>query len=255
MSRPAAVDCPIPIIGVDRMKTLTRYKITALVTLAALLPVFYRTFPDLALGWQVAIALLIALIAGYVEHTKNVRPQLELKDRRTYLFGYACDDALAQLHRYDPTARLNIFEVDPRPFWRTGVFETIYTSNMERAPDLDLRLRTDQGVSGQAFGQKEFTMADLEVENGPTFNLTPDQQMKTKDLTLVLSMPIKKAKRLPDRTFALTDEVIGVVNIDSRKKQALNFYRASTPTASTSLLELQQQTLVEISEICSYIIT
>ena len=63
-------------------------------------------------------------------------------------------------------------------------------------------------------------MANLEVENGPVFGLSADQHAKTEGLTLVLSMPVKKTERLPDGTPSVTDEVLGVINIDSAMPSA-----------------------------------
>lgn len=151
------------------------------------------------------LALLLAAVAGYVEHRKNVAPHLKLEQKRTYLFGYACDEPFAELRRFDPTARMNVMELDSRLPGQEAVFRTVYALGMDEAPDADLGLRLSQGVCGRAVSQGEFTAANLEVEDGPTFGLSADQLQKTRELTLVLSLPIKKTESLPDGTPTITE--------------------------------------------------
>ncbi len=127
-----------------------------LVAIAAFLPVLWRVFPGMPLLLKMLVA--IALLAGYVEHQKNAKPHLSIDEKRTYLFGYACEDVLAELRSHDSTARLSILEVDPALLGREAVFGTVYTLNMEDSPDKDLSL--SQGVSGQAVEQCEVTVAD-----------------------------------------------------------------------------------------------
>ena len=87
------------------MKTLGRYKITALVALIAFLPVIWRAFPEMPLAGQVAIGLLAAALAGYIEHQKSVEPHLGIEEKRTYLFGYACEGPFEDVRQHDPTAQ------------------------------------------------------------------------------------------------------------------------------------------------------
>jgi len=237
------------------MKTLPRYTITLLVAAVAFLPVLWRVFPQMPVWVQVGLGLLLALLAGYVEHRKNVEPHLAIEEKRTYLFGYACDDPFEELRRFDPTARLNVMEIDPRLPGQEPVFETVYGLGMDGAPDAGLGLRVSQGVCGQAVAQGEFTVADLTVEDGPTFGLTADQLAKTEDLTLVLSMPIKKTERLPDGTPSVTDEVLGVVNVDSRMPGALGRYREQGAAPGKTIMDRQEDVLERVSELCSYIMS
>ena len=132
---------------------------------------------------------------------------------------------------------------------------------MKGAPDKGSGLKLTQGVSGQAVAQQGFCVADLEAKHGPTFNLTQAQLDKTKDLTLILSMPIRKTKKMPDNTYILTDDIIGVVNIDSRMKGAYDYYQntilydASTDEEGLSLLDTQFQNLQKIMVLCSYVLS
>lgn len=237
------------------MKTLPRYTITLLVALAAFLPVLWGAFPQMPLWVRIGIGLLLAAAAGYVEHRKNAAPHLAIEEKRTYLFGYACDEAFEELRRFDPTARLNVMEIDPRLPGQEPVFGTVYALGMDDAPDADLGLRVSQGVAGRAVAEGEFTVADLEVEDGPTFGLSAEQLRKTEDLTLVLSMPVKKTERLQDGTPSVTDEVLGVVNVDSRMDGALARYRGEATDLDPSPLERQEEILGRISRLCSYIMS
>ena len=237
------------------MKTLPRYTITLLVAVAAFLPILWGAFPGMPLWLRIGIGFVLAAVAAYVEHQKNVRPHLAIEEKRTFLFGYACDDQFAELRRFDPTARMSVMEIDPRLPGQEPVFKTVYALGMDGASDADLGLHVSQGVSGQAVAEGEFTVADLEIENGPTFGLSADQLRKTEDLTLVLSMPVKKTERLPDGTPSVTDEVLGVVNVDSRMPGAHASYRTEAASPDRSFLERQEEVLDTISEQCSYIMS
>ncbi len=237
------------------MKTLPRYTITLLVALAAFLPFLWGAFPEMSLWARVGIGLLLASAAGYVEHRKNVAPQLAIEEKRTYLFGYACDEAFEELRDFDPTARLNVMEIDPRLPGQEAIFKIVYALGMDGAPDADLGLRVSQGVCGRAVIEGEFTVANLETENGPTFGLSQDQLEKTSELTLVLSMPVKKTERLPDGTPAVADEVLGVVNVDSKMPQAHRHYRERAVATGKTVMDRQEEVLRRVSELCSYIMS
>jgi hypothetical protein len=237
------------------MKTLPRYAITLLVAVAAFLPILWGAFPQMPVWLRIGIGLILAAVAAFVEHRKNVAPHLAIEEKRTFLFGYACDDAFEDLRRFDPTARMSVMEIDPRLPGQEPVFRTVYALGMDDAPDADLGLGVSQGVQGRAVAQGEFTVADLEVEDGPTFGLTADQLQKTEDLTLVLSMPVKKTERLPDGTPSVADEVLGVVNVDSRMPGALKRYRAREVAPGESALDHQEEVLRRVSRLCSYIMS
>lgn len=111
------------------------------------------------------------------------KPHLTIEEKRTYLFSYACDDPFNNLRHFDGTARMNVIEIDPRLPGQEPVFKTVYALGMDGAPDADLGLRFSQGVCGQVAAHGEFTVADLEVDNGPTFGVSADQLAKTEALT------------------------------------------------------------------------
>lgn len=243
------------------MKTIRRYTITLLVACLAFLPIVYRIFPKMPLWLQVVVGLLIALLAGFLEHYKSVRPRLALEDKRTVIFDAVFAGVLAELRKHDPTARFLIMEIDRRVLDRWSIFRNVFGRNMEGDSDKDLGLRVTQGVSGQAVARRGFCVADLEAAHGPTFNLDPGQLDKTKELTLVLSMPIKRTKKMPDGTYTLTDDIIGVVNIDSKMKGAYEFYQNTIlyegdfDDEGESLLDTQFRFLQESSGLCSYVMS
>ncbi len=206
----------------------------------------------------VAASGLIAVIAGGLEYYKGVQPFLDLLEKRTYLYGYACDDPLENLRQHDPSARINVMEVDRALLhrWtkRWSRFRIAYGPSMEGDSDEDLELRLNQGVCGQAVSGQEFVEVDLENPNTPSYDLSLGQQQLTKDLKLILSMPIMKAKRRWRGGVTFTDEVIGVVNIDSKSKDAQQ-YNARTTVDGKSLLEKQEEELGKIGALCSYIMS
>lgn len=130
------------------MRTLRNYRITALVALIAFLPVLWRTFPGMPMLAQVGLGLVLAALAGYVEHYKNVKPALELEAKRTFLFDYICQPKLAALREHDPTARLNVMEIDRRISNQFSVFRMMYGPSLQGDPDAGLSLRLRQGVCG-----------------------------------------------------------------------------------------------------------
>jgi len=232
------------------VKTLERYQFTALAVGISLLSGAFRLFPDLppSLQW------LLTLLVGLLEHRKNGRDALAAEDRRTNLYNYACSEPFERLRTHDPTARLSIFEVDVRPFG-PDAFRPVFQLGMDGAPDLDLGLTTEQGVAGEAYRRADLTVADLALENGPDFGLTQEQLEKTRDLTLAISVPVKRARKLPDGTYALTDRIVGTVNLDSRLPDALAFYSEGPAEGGDgTLLDLAERELRKISELCSYII-
>jgi hypothetical protein len=161
------------------MKTIRRYTLTVCVSALAFFPLLYKLVPNMPWELQFFIALLIAVMAGLVDHYRNVRPRLSLEDRRTRLFDMACGTALEELRRHDPTARLNIMEIDHRFLKSWSVFQMVYSRGMEGDPDHGLQLKLNQGVCGQAVARRAFCVADLEPVHGPTFNLDADQLEKT----------------------------------------------------------------------------
>ena len=211
------------------------------------------------LPWEAKaiVVVVIVVIAALRDYRQNVKPHVDFARKRKYFFDWACAQALKRLREFDETARLNVMEIDWRlPRKKRGRFKPVYQINMEGARDFDLRLRVDQGVAGEAVHRKEPYIGNLEAQNAPSFHLDPDQQEKTKHLTLIFSVPIKRLKRMPDGEFYPSDEVIGVVNIDSRRKDALAFYEGTAVTTEgTTLREEIEEALVGMSKACSWIMS
>lgn len=236
------------------MKRLLRYKITGIVTLVVLLIQVRSLLPDLPRGVQWLAAGGIVLGSWYVEHSKSA-PVIRLQDRRKALFARACEDAMTTLRRYDPGARLNIMEIDSLYFRRLSHFNIIYDLHVSKNdPDRGMRMNVTQGVCGQAAQSGDFCVGDISNKKGPPFGLTAEQQQKVKDVRLVLSMPIFKVVQDAKGEAETSSKVIGVVNIDSKRKDAPRYYETHKVNGR-SLLEHQEEALRQISEYCSYVMS
>lgn len=237
------------------MKRIRRLKITISVAALYALTQLSRMVPDLPgyLHW-IVFALVIA-IAGYVEWSRSA-PILRLQDRRKILFGQACESAMKRLRKEDPTARLNIMEIDGLPLRQFRFLRIIYGLYVDKNdPDRGMRLKVWQGVAGQAAESGQFCIGDIsDKTKAPPFGLNAEQQKKTEDVRLVLSMPIKKVKQGGDGDPELTDKVIGVVNIDSKMEDAPDHYR-NHMVGDKSLRDLQEEALRQISEYCSVVMS
>jgi hypothetical protein len=74
------------------------------------------------------------------------------------------------------------------------------------------------------------------------------QRAKTANLTFVASMPIKKAKKGEDGELEIEDKVIGVINVDSAKKDAKAFY------CNGNLQDIESS-LTGLSQLCSIMLS
>ncbi|MDP9474651.1 MAG: hypothetical protein M3R38_02980 [Actinomycetota bacterium] len=234
------------------MRRIGRYKITLSVALLALLTQLPRLFPKMS-GWPVVASLvLVVAVAAYIEHMRSA-PALRLQDKRKALLDYACKNPMVRLRTFDSTARLNIMLIDGLYFRSLSRFSIIYDLHVaDKDPDKRMRMRIGQGVCGDAADKGLFSHGDISDKKGPAFGLDPEQLEKTKNVRLVMSMPIMKAVNDETGEPRLTEEVIGVVNIDSKRRDALHFYRTRM-VGGKSLLDRQEQALEEISRFCSYL--
>lgn len=162
---------------------------------------------------------------------------------------------MSWLREYDGTARLNIMEVGGIGSENSKSLNIIYDLFVEPS-DADKMMDMDytQGVCGDAVRKGSLCYADISDPERPTFGLSAEQLRKTEHVTFVISMPIKKAMEGPDGKIRLTDEIIGVVNIDSGQPDPENFYKA-TMAEGEPLLKRQTQALQEISEYCSRLLS
>ncbi len=195
-------------------------------------------------------------MSGYIEWHRS-KPVLRLQDRRKVLFDQACKRAMGRLRKHDPDARLNIMEIDGLlPLKQFSFFRIIYDLHVSKDdPDKGMRMKVWQGVAGQAAESGEFCYGDItDKAKGPRFGLNADQMKKTEDVRLVLSMPIRKAKQGGKDEPELSGKIIGVVNIDSKKEDAAEYYRTHMVN-DQSLQERQEEALREISEYCSFIMS
>lgn len=233
--------------------TYLRLRVTLLVSAVTLLTFSYQIIPGLNWAVRVIVALLVAIGTGYTEYQRKNQSSLNLRHKRDRLFDYFCHGYIEELRSHDGTARIMVLAVDRWPVDRWSTLNNIFSNYMENDSDRQLGLNITQGVCGEAVTQKEFVVGDLEAPYASTYRLSTEQLEKTKNLTLVMSMPIKKAKTGTDGKPTLTDEIIGVINIDSQMPNALAFYEDDS--SGDSLLRKQETALSRISEIGSYIMS
>jgi hypothetical protein len=237
---------------------LGRFTTTLLVVLAAGLPPLLGLLsPQLTWGYVAAGLVLIVAASGIRDYRQNVKPHVDFVRKRKYFFDWACKRAMKRLREFDDTARLNVMEIDwrlPRKKW--GRFRSIYHLNMEGARDFDMGLQVNQGVAGKAVHTKAPYIGDLEAQDAPSFYLNPDQREKTKDLTLIISVPIDRLEKKADGEFHPSGDIVGVLNIDSKLENALAFYEGKIVTdEGTTLREEIEEAMVEISLNCSWILS
>jgi len=68
-------------------------------------------------------------------------------------------------------------------------------------------------------------------------------------------LPIKKTESLPDGTPTITDEDLGVVNVDSRMPAALRRYREQAASINETVMDRQEEVLARVGRLCSFIMS
>jgi hypothetical protein len=225
----------------------------------AFLPLVYALTPNLSFTAKAFIAVAVFVFAGLSEYLHNVKPAVDFDAKKTFMLHMVCDGAFQELKKRDTTARLNIMEAH---WWirqrigsinlpRLGRFEQIFGLEMEGHPDAGLGLWLNQGACGESLAKKELCIAELDREDCPLYGMSEDQREKTKGLTLVCSLPIRGMKRQRDGKFVYTDDIIGVINIDSRMMGAYKQYQDGH-----FLGDNEHQTMLhQLSGACSYILS
>lgn len=193
-------------------------------------------------------------LAAYIKYTE-VEPDLRFEKKRVFCLDQICLNPMKRLREFDETARLNIMEVEGAGPEISKSLNIIYDLFVEAAhPDKMMEMGYTQGVCGDAVRKGDLCYADISDPQRPTFGLSAEQLRKTEHVTFVISMPIRKAVEGPDGKINLTDDIIGVVNIDSGQPDPENFYK-NTMIEGESLLERQFKALREMSEHCSRILS
>lgn len=230
-----------------------RLRVTLLVSGVSALSLSYQVIPGL--GWtpRIFIAVGIVGLSGWIEYRRKNESGLSLQHKRFRLFDYFCKGYIEELREEDPTARIMVLAVEWWPTERASMLRNVFSKHMEDDDDQHLGLNVTQGVCGEAVTDKSFIVGDLEAVPQPTWRLTKEQKQKTSGLTLVMSFPIMGTTTGDDGQPTTTNEVIGVINIDSQKKGAYDFY--AEEREGGSLLEKQKSYLSEISEVGSYIMS
>lgn len=222
-----------------------------MVSAVTALTLSYQLVPGLGWHWRLLVAAAIVFGTGYVENKRKNQSGLSLERRRARLFDYFCRGYIEDLREIDDTARIMVLAVEPGPTDNSSMLRNVYSKHMEGDPDHHLDLDITQGVCGEAVTRNSFVAGDLEREHAPTYRLTEEQLEKTRDVTLVMSMPIVGVKIGDDGEPTTTDEVIGVINIDSKMGGAYGFY--TEEKSDGSLLDRQKKHMAAISEVGAYI--
>ena len=228
-----------------------RFRVALLVSGVTALTLSYQLIPALRWHWRILIAVAIVFGTGYIENKRKNQSGLSLERRRARLFDYFCRGYIADLRAIDDTARIMVLAVERGPTDNSSMLRNVYSKHMKGDPDHHLDLDITQGVCGEAVTGNTFVAGDLEAEHAATYRLTEEQLKKTKDVTLVMSMPIVGAKIGDDGEPTTTDEVIGVINIDSKMRGAYDFY--TEDREGGNLLDRQKKHMAEISEVGAYI--
>lgn len=226
---------------------ISKYRLViAIAVLTGLSQVPGLLFPSL--DWLKYLLLIAAVfLAGYIKY-KEVEPDLRFEDKRPDILDHICLSPMEQLREYDETARLNIMEVGGIGPDSAKSLRIIYDLFVEPDhADKMMYMGYTQGVCGDAARKGDLCYADISDPKRPTFGLNAEQLKKTEHVTFVISMPIKKAMKDPSGKTYLTDEVVGVVNIDSGLPDAENFYK-NKMIEGESLLDRQIKALQKISE-------
>lgn len=235
-------------------RLLSKYRLVIVIGVLTALSQLTGWLPAMLDWLKYPLLALSVFLAGYIKY-KEVEPDLRFEDKRTFFLDHACFNAMERLREYDDTARLNIMEVQGIGPDTSKYLNIIYDLFVDPAhPDKMMEMGYTQGVCGDAARKGESCYADISDPARPTFGLTAEQLKKTEHVTFVISMPIKRAVTGPDGKTNLTDEIIGVVNIDSGKPDPENFYK-NTIVEGEPLLERQLTALREISEYCSRLLS
>lgn len=231
-----------------------RYRVVLFIGLFTLLSQVAKLLPTTWDWLEYPLLVCVVGIAMYIKYTE-VEPDLRFEKKRMFCLDEICLNPMKRLRNFDETARLNIMEVEGVGPDISKSLNIIYDLFVEaNHPDKMMEMGYTQGVCGDAIRKGDLCYADISDPQRPTFGLSTEQLRKTEHVTFVISMPIRRAVETPDGKINLTDEIIGVVNIDSGQPDPEKFYK-STMIEGESLLERQIKALREISEHCSRILS
>lgn len=181
--------------------------------------------------------------------------------RYRYVFGSIANPFREELKRQDDTARVNVMLV--RRDWNFSEhFWFFDNEDLTDHPDEHLRLRADQGVAGKAYSNKKWAIGDLKnnklflgtigtsladrTEDSVSYGMTTQQMQQTRDLTLIISFPIRRLKQVNGNKLVFANDLIGVVNIDTKRDDALSFY--DSPQMKDELL---MRRLPSLANVCA----
>lgn len=207
-------------------------------TSASIIPSYFRSpadhpVPLLAIGGG---SFVVALVGNLILLGSS---ESFVRDRQRFLIDIHCKPAIEGIRLIDPTARMNIMRVEGL-FWKK--FDFFRTYEMENHADAALDLTLEQGVAGAAVEHETWAVGDLEQRQlwvnssdpnaalmqlgDPCRGLKDKQRAAVQPLTLIYSYPIRRLARSGSAgEVQPLKEVIGVVNIDSRQKNAFHIHQ------------------------------
>lgn len=225
--------------------------------IASSLPVILAASQVAAHPWFCGGAVfLCASAAGCVVGEWNAT---YARERQRFLIDQFFEPEIDSLRQFDSTARLNIMRVSGLPGLRRLRFFRTY--RMGDGGDAVLTLKLNQGVAGVAFEAGHWAVGDMEADSwrdargngGPDAcrHMTQDQRDLVRELTLVYSYPIRRLARQGSAgDVRPVDDVIGVVNLDSRQESALGKY--TKEGLHKALLEAR---LPQLALVAGYVLT
>lgn len=190
------------------------------------------------------------------------------RDRTRFLLRECIQDFVGNLKQIDPLSGLNIMVAGQRRYFFGKRYFEFYTAEfMSEQGDPSIRLPTDAGVAGVAYGTGKLAVGKREnpggivlvdgeiIDQNMCHGLTKEQRLKTESIKVIYSFPIRSLAKHGVGKVNTTGEIIGVVNIDSRNDRALELYITANADNETLEDSICNEVLPKLAEVSAYIIT
>jgi hypothetical protein len=218
------------------------YLMVLLFAIAAILAaVWLPSFRRVLLGivsYVVAIVLhdvsadhqtLVYLIAGGVvlvllvvdEWFTQIKPAKRIEELAPIALDGLAEPLLSQLKNVNVAARINLM-VPCRPLRGFGLFRYFkmkWSKEMKNQPDVNIRFRITQGITGECFRSKKPVYANSDQIRSKPFALPKNLQSKVPALQAIFAYPVYKPAK---RGQLQSGKLIGVLNLDSITNNAYN---------------------------------
>lgn len=172
---------------------------------------------------------LVYLIAGGVvfvlllldEWFTQIKPAKRIEELAPITLDGLAEHLLSQLKNVNVTARINLM-VPCRPLRGLGVlryFKMQWSKEMINQPDVNIRFRITQGITGECFRSKRPVYADPDQIRSRPFALPTHLQSTVPSLQAIFAYPVYKPAK---RGQLQSGKLIGVLNLDSTTNNAYN---------------------------------